>query len=140
MPNWTMSAPHVRGAKRIRAGVVVIPESAEGRKVSKAEMSQAVAALRMLPAKDLDLIAKRKIHIHLYPVSGLEDGLLGATTIVQNEDSSWRPTTIRIAVRSGLAGTQSIGEIVQHEFGHAVSVIRSQDKSEEAAIRYAAQH
>src|SRR5688572_17965481 len=96
-----LSTPKVAGAKRLATGVVVIPEAAEGRKVSRAEMAQAVAALKLLPAKDLALIAKHKIHIHLYPVSGLEDGLLGATTIVQEDSATWRPTTIRIAVRSG---------------------------------------
>lgn len=122
-------------------GVLVVPDNRDGKSVTRGEMQQAVAALRKLPAADLALIGRRGIHIHLVPVSGLEDGLLGATTIVQDDPTSpWVPTKIRIAVRAGLTGSESIGEIVQHEFGHAVSVIRTQDRSEEAAIKYAREH
>lgn len=122
-------------------GVLVVPDSRGGKSVTQNEMQQAVAALRALPAADLALIARKGIAIHLVPVSGLEDGLLGATTIIQDDPTSpWVPTKIRIAVRAGLTGSESIGEIVQHEFGHAVSVLRHQDRSEEAAIRYAREH
>ncbi len=123
------------------AGVLVVPDVQQGRQVTRTEMQQAIAALQMLPAADLALVARHNITIHLVPASGLEDGLLGATTIIQNDPTSpWIPTKIRIAVRAGLTGTESIGEIVQHEFGHAVSVLRQQDRSEAAAIKYAREH
>lgn len=122
-------------------GVLVVPHSVGNRSVTRAEMAEAVAALRRLPAADLALVAGRGVAVHIYPVGGLEDGLLGATTIVQDEaGSAWRPTVIRIAARAGLPGAQSLGEIVQHEFGHAVSVMRIQDRSEDAAIAYAESH
>lgn len=120
------------------AGVLVVPETVDGRRVTQREMNQAVAALRLLPGVDLALVASKGIQIHLYPSSGLEGGLLGATTIVQDNGSGpWKPTMIRVAVRSGLTGNEAIGEIVQHEFGHAVSVLREQDRTEDAAIAYA---
>jgi hypothetical protein len=135
------AASHHGGSKQVlgdAAGVLVVPETAEGRTVTASEMRQAVAALKLLPGVDLALVAKHGIKIHLYPVSGLEDGLLGATTIVQDSAGGrWKPTNIRVAVRSGLTGTESIGEIVQHEFGHAISVLRDQDRTEDAAIAYA---
>lgn len=127
-------------AVRINQGVVVIPETVNGRKVSAAEMHQALAALRALPAADLAMVAAAGIQIHLYPLAGLEDGLLGATSIVQESGGHWKPTLIRAAVRAGLTGSQSIAEIVQHEFGHAISVLRNQDRSEAAAIKYASSH
>jgi hypothetical protein len=101
----------------------------------------ALAAMRKLPASDLQLLARRGIVVHLLPVSGLENNLLGATTITQDTDSgTWNPTTIRIAAAAGLKGGQATGEIVQHEIGHAVAVIRRQDRSEAAAIAYARNH
>lgn len=120
------------------AGVVVVPHRVGSKAVSREEVNQAVEALRRLPATDIALIASRGIQVHLYPTGGLEGGLLGATTIVQDEaGGAWSPTRIRIAARAGLDGAQSLGEIVQHEFGHAVSVIKSQDRTEDAAHAYA---
>lgn len=140
-PHMTQRTGAHTGRLAATAGVLVVPDTQSGRRVSQSEMQQAVAALQMLPAADLALIARHKIAIHLVPASGLEDGLLGATTIIQNDPTSpWVPTKIRIAVRAGLTGSESIGEIVQHEFGHAVSVLRTQDRSEAAAIKYAREH
>lgn len=128
----------LRERQQAAAGVLVVPRIVAGASVTRAEMQQAVAALRLLPAADLALVARNGIQIHLYPIAGLEDSLLGATTIVQNnEGGPWHPTMIRVASRANLSGSQSLGEIVQHEFGHAVSVLRSQDRSEDAAIAYA---
>jgi len=47
---------------------------------------------------------------------------------------------IHVAAQANLAGTESLTEIVQHEFGHAISVLTQQDRSEAAAIAYAASH
>lgn len=140
--------PHVAqhaGSHRQRLGaargVLVVPDRAGSAAVTQNEMSQAVTALQLLPAADLALVASRGIAIHLVPTAGLEDGLLGATTVIQDgAGSPWRPTVIRVAVRAGLSGTESVREIVQHEFGHAVSVLRRQDRSEAGAIRYAQRH
>ena len=116
----------------------MVPHRIGNRAVTQAELNQAVVALRQLPAEDLALVGSRGIKIHLYPSAGLEDGLLGATTIVQEaEKLAWQPTQIRIAARANLEGAQATGEIVQHEFGHAVAVLRAQDRSEDAAEAYA---
>lgn len=130
-----------RGTLAAEAGVWIVPQSAGGRTVSRSELAQAQAAVQALPAADVALLAARGIRIHLYPVAGLEDGLLGATTVVQDEAGApWRPTKIRVAARAGLDGEQALGEIVQHEVGHAVAVIRAQDRSEDAAEAYAKRH
>ena len=52
-------------------------------------------------------------------------------------NGTWRPTLVRVAVRAGLARDEQTSEIVQHELGHVVSVVRTQDRSEAAAINYA---
>lgn len=126
----------VLGAHSAGQGVMVVPQGA----VTQAEMQQVLRAVKLLPSSDLKLLAKNNIQIHLYPTAGLEDSLLGATNIVRNNGGKWAPTLIRVAVRAGLTGTESIGEIVQHEVGHAVAVLRSGDTSENAAIAYAAQY
>lgn len=117
-----------------------MPDSVNGRSITAAEMAQAVAAVRMLPAADVAMVAAAGVQIHLVPTGGLEGGLLGATTIVQNGNGRWVPTKIRVAAQAGLTGSESLPEIVQHEFGHAISVLRSQDRSERAAIAYARTH
>lgn len=140
----TRSIGHAREATlteyAVPGGLSVIPEVDGGAQVTPAEMQQALAALRALPAADRALVARAGVSIHLYPDASLEQGMLGATTIVKDDADRWEPTKIRAAIRSHGVGTESIGEIVQHEFGHAVSVLRNQDRSEEAAIAYAASH
>lgn len=119
----------------------IVPHKVGGQALSQLELAQAAAAVRALPASDVAVLAAAGIRIHLFPVAGLEDGLLGATTVVQKGDGTpWQPTMIRVAARAKLGGDQSLGEIVQHEVGHAVSVLRSQDRSEDAANAYAASH
>jgi hypothetical protein len=119
---------------RTPSGVTVVPQAG----VSRSELAQALAGIAQLPVADQRLLAASGIPVELWPVAGLEDSLLGATTIIQNnENSRWQPTRVRIAVRSGYQGPQAIGEIVQHEIGHVISVLRNQDRSEEAAIAYA---
>ncbi len=119
-------------------GIKVVPVIRNGKSVTERELKAAMAAIRKLPPEDIALIARNNITVYLEPTSGLEGGLLGATEIVQdNASSPWRPTKIRIAAQAGLTGPQAIGEIVQHEIGHAVAVLRTQDRSEDAAIAYA---
>jgi hypothetical protein len=125
----------------IERGVAVVPTRIGSAVVTQREVEIAVAALRKLPAADIALLAERGIKIQLLPVRGLEDGLLGATTIIRDDDASpWYPTEIRVAAQAGLGGVESLGEIVQHEAGHAVEVVRNQDRSERAAIAYARRH
>jgi hypothetical protein len=120
------------------AGVLVIPQQQGTQRVTRAEMRDVIAAVQQLPAADIALLARHRIAIHLVPAAGLGGSLLGATTIEQSGQSSrWVPTSIRVAVRAGLRGSESTGEIVQHEIGHAIAVLRHQDRSEEAAIAYA---
>ncbi len=122
-------------------GLMISADVLAGYQVRSGVVQAALRALRKLPEADRALIAQHGIAIRLLPVSGLENNLLGATTIVQDgADGSWRPTEIRIAAAAGLSGSQATGEIVQHEFGHAVAVLRRQDRSEAAAIRYARSH
>lgn len=134
----TTHLPARRRGAAATGGVRVLAQRVGGQAVNQAEVAQAMAALRQLPAADLALLASRGIQIQLFPTSGLEGGLLGATTIVQDAvGGSWRPTLIRVAARANLAGSEAIGEIVQHEVGHAVSVLRRQDRTEAGAIEYA---
>jgi hypothetical protein len=127
-----------RGTLANERGVWLVPQQVGGRTITKAELAEAQRAVRALPAADVALLARADIRIHLLPVAGLEDGLLGATTIVQEAAGApWQPTKIRVAARAGLDGQQSIGEIVQHEVGHAIAVLRGQDRSEDAATTYA---
>ena len=135
-----LAAPRqaVLGARKVAGGVEVVPHQENGKRCTEAEIQAAVQGLKTLPAADLKTLAEHGIRIHLFPVDGLEDGLLGATTVVQQDETSpWVPTKIRVAVRANLPGAQQTSEIVQHEVGHAIAVIKKQDRSEDAAIAYA---
>ncbi len=118
-------------------GVQVIPVRIGSNYVTRGEMQQAIEGLRRLPAGDLALLAQYGVPIELHPVAALEGGLVGATRIVQRGNGPWIPVRIQVAVRHQLRGDRSIPEIVQHEVGHAISVIRYQDRSEAAAEAYA---
>lgn len=123
-----------------KSGVIILKRKNGSAHVSQQALNDTLKALERLPAADLALIANSKIPILLIPVGGLEDSLLGATTIVQDSDGKpWRPTLIRIAVNARDRHDPT-AEIVQHEVGHAVSVIRRQDRSERAAENYARQY
>lgn len=76
----------------------------------------------------------------LVPAQSLEDGLLGATRVVRGKDGQRVPTSIRVATRTRGQGAESLREVAQHEIGHAISVLRHQDTSEEAAEQYALDH
>ncbi|MCW2927460.1 MAG: hypothetical protein JWM86_1428 [Thermoleophilia bacterium] len=101
------------------------------------ELQAARAAIAKLPAADRALLAKLGLRVQLVPTSSLEQGMLGATTVVQGAGGRWTPTTIRVASRIHGRGAESLAEVVQHEIGHAISVLRHQDRSEDAAGRYA---
>ena len=114
--------------------------------VTQAELQQAVRGVQLLPLQHQLVIARAGIPIELLPiaqleqVSGTSQPVLGATAVVQDTNGAWIPTRIRVAVRSPLASTNgmnTIGEVTQHEIGHAIAVLGNQDRSEEAAHRYA---
>jgi hypothetical protein len=128
-------------AIRLPNGIVIQRRRLGRARVSQQDLLDVLRAIQQLPAADQNLIAQSGITLMLVPVAGLEGGLLGATTIVQDvEGSPWRPTVVRVAVSAHRRGSETTGEIVQHELGHVVSVLTNQDRSEEAAEKYARNH
>lgn len=122
---------------RSSATALVVAGRSGARQVRAAELSAARAAVAALPAADRRLLARSGLRVELVPASSLEQGMLGATGIARDADGRWGVTAIRVASRLQGRGAESLGEVVQHEVGHAVSVLRSQDRSESAAHRYA---
>lgn len=113
--------------------------------VTAAELLQAVRGVQLLPLAHQRAIAMLGVPVELLPVQHLEqvagttEPVVGATA-VSGPIGAGVPTLVRIAARSPWAaqgGAQAIGEVVQHELGHVISVLTRQDRSEEAAIRYA---
>lgn len=126
---------------RLASGLVVQPMVVNGQRVTKGELMDAIRGVSLLPATDVAAVAQAGVHLQLLPVANLEDSLLGATSIVRkSEGHPWQPTLVRVAVRARLRGEESTPEIVQHELGHVVSVLRSQDTTENAAETYAKRH
>lgn len=114
--------------------------------MSAHELNQAIHAIRLLPVQHQLLLARAGIAIELVPATQLEqvpgttDAVLGATAITHSDSTGWTPTRIRVATRSALSshgGINGIEEVTQHEIGHAISVLTTQDRSEDAARRYA---
>ena len=108
--------------------------------VTKAERATAAAAIAKLPAADRLLLAKHGLHLELIATTSLEDAMWGATSVERGDDGRLTPTRIRVASHIHGVGANSLAEVVQHELGHAVSVLREQDRSEEAAAAYARAH
>lgn len=126
---------------RLASGLVLQPMQLNGQRVTRGELMDAIRGASLLPQADVAAVAQAGVKINLLPTNTLEDGLLGATTILRSNDSApWRPTLVRVAVRARLRGDEATPEIVQHELGHVLSVLRKQDTSEEAAEQYAAAH
>ena len=109
-------------------------------KVSSAQLREANRAVASLPKADRALLARHGLKVTLVPTKSLEDGMLGATSIVRGRDGRWTPTEIRVASRISGRGAESLAEVVQHEVGHALAVLRDQDRSEDAAHAYARRH
>ena len=135
-----MQVMHVR-SHRYHAAVSLVrsgrDQGGSAARVEASELRAARAALAKLPAADRALLARHGLRVELVPSRALEDGMLGATSIVRASDERWTPTRIRIASRIEGRGAESLAEVVQHEVGHAISVLRQQDRSEDAAERYA---
>jgi hypothetical protein len=108
-----------------------------GRKVRAKDLATAKAAIAKLPAADRALLAKYGLHVELVGASSLEQGMLGATSVVRDSSDRWVPIQIRVASKLHGRGADSLFEVVQHEIGHAISVLREQDRSEDAAEAYA---
>lgn len=119
---------------------LVAASNAAGSRVRARELELARQAVAMLPAADRALLRALGLRVELVPQRSLEDGMLGATNIIRDESGRWSPIRIRVACRSGGVGAESLAEVVQHEVGHAISVARSQDRTEDAAGRYARAH
>jgi hypothetical protein len=105
--------------------------------VRAGELRAVRAAIAKLPAADRALLTRHGLRVQLVPTASLEDGMWGATSIERAASGRWTPTEIRVASRIRGTGVESLAEVVQHEIGHAISVLRSQDRSEDAAGRYA---
>lgn len=128
------------------SGVRIRRKRIGGHVVSQAELLQAIRGVQLLPLQHQLVIARAGIPIELLPLRNLEqvagttEPVLGATAVAQDASGTWIPTRIRVAVRSPEANVNvanAIGEVTQHEIGHAIAVLGSQDRSEETAIRYA---
>jgi hypothetical protein len=110
-------------------------------RVADAQLQQAIRGVQALPVAHQMLIARLGIPIELVPVVQLErlagttEPVVGATLIV-GPDGNARPTKIRIAAYQAHVRS-SVTECTQHEIGHAIAVVASQDTSEATAERYA---
>ncbi len=119
---------------------MVTPQRAAGASVTAKELRTARAAVAKLPKADRALLVRHGLQVRLVPNASLEDGMLGATSIERARDGRWKPTEIRVASRIAGKGAESLAEVVQHEIGHALAVLRGQDRSEDAAHAYARRH
>lgn len=129
------------------SGVRVRRTTVGGRHVSQGALLQAIRGIQQLPVQHQLLLARAGIAVELLPVTQLEQvegtsqPVLGATAVSQDSSGRWVPSRIRIATDSPISakgGVNAISEVTQHEIGHAISVMSTQDRSEDAAIRYAA--
>lgn len=133
----TRMAPTARSAAAPASLVTATNDATARARVDARELRIARAAVAKLPAADRALLATHRLTVELVPRSSLEDGMLGATEVRRGPGDGWQPTRIRVASRIEGDGVESLAEVVQHEIGHALAVIRAQDRSEDAAGRYA---
>ena len=122
---------------RLPSGIMLQKRQLGDSRVSSQELTEVVRSIYSLPAADVNQIANSGVPVHLLPVARLEDDLLGATKILKQQNGAWRPSYVRIAVRANGSGVDSTPEIVQHELGHVLAVLRNQDRTEVAAEQYA---
>ncbi len=117
-------------------------------RVGEQQLLQAIRGVQLLPPQHQAALARTGIPIELVPAQSLEVAagmsgpVLGLTTI-ENREGTWQPTRLRVAVdspRSGPsnAGVNGVEEVVQHEIGHVIAVLGSQDRTEQTAMLYAA--
>ncbi|MCW2949934.1 MAG: hypothetical protein JWN41_947 [Thermoleophilia bacterium] len=127
------------------SGVRIRREQVNGLRVTDAQMMQAIQGVELLPWADQRLMARTGIVIELMPLVTLNgEKQLGATNVEQTGTGEWVPTSMRIAVGQNAQiqrqGVDAVSETVQHEIGHVLAVLTRQDRSEQAAIAYAATH
>lgn len=128
-------------ALRLPSGVTLRMHRLGDARVSKGELMDTLRGINQLPGQDLQLMASKGVEVHLLPTARLENDLLGATRITAAPGSTvWQPQLVRVAVRAGRDGMESTPEIVQHEIGHVISVLRTQNRLEEPAELYAREH
>jgi hypothetical protein len=135
-----MQVMQVRRTRPVAAATLVrssAPQRGSQASVTSSQLRDAQRAVAQLPAADRALLAKHGLRVQLVAARSLEDGMLGATSIVRTADGRWTPTSIRVASRITGRGAESLAEVVQHEGGHALAVLREQDRSEDAAHAYA---
>lgn len=145
------AAPEVHGVPDgpdyvLPSGVRIRRSRIGGRRVSDEKLLQAIRGVQLMPMAHQQLIARLGVPVLLVPtqrleqVAGTTSPILGATSI-SHDGQTWRPTMVRIATDSPISergGVHAIDEVTQHELGHVLSVVTTQDRSEQAATRYAA--
>lgn len=129
LPPGVSTATLGRAAAAVPSGMLELDPRLDPSEVLKIE-----AALSMVPRDDLDLLVRHRVPLRIFATDRIDGTLLGATQVVQGGDGRWTPRQIRIAARNEQAPP---GYVLHHEIGHAVSVLRGQDRSEAAAERYA---
>jgi hypothetical protein len=130
---------HVRRHSHV-APLVAPTAGAAGHGVRASELATARAAIAKLPKADRALLAQHHLHVELVGTKSLEDAMWGATSVERDDAGKLIPTRIRVASHIHGVGANALGEVVQHELGHAISVLREQDRSEDAAEAYARAH
>ncbi|MBC7462168.1 MAG: hypothetical protein H7287_12470 [Thermoleophilia bacterium] len=130
---------------QLASGVRFQRLSVNGAHVTDLQLQQAMLGVAQLPLADQRLMASTGVVIQLLPMVTLNGtAQLGATNISENLMGRAVPTSMYVTVGSSAQiprlGVDAIGETVQHEVGHVISVVTTGDQSEAAAIRYAAEH
>lgn len=116
-------------------------------RVTAAALQQAIRGITLLPVSHQRVLAQLGLPIELIPADQLEHlpgatmPVIGGTGVGESLTGRLLVTHIRVVTESpyaALGGVNSIRETTQHEIGHALAVVGRQDRSEAAAIRYAA--
>lgn len=104
-----------------------------------AAAAEVVGAARRIPPADASLLQAAGVRVRVLDAERVDTTLLGATDVRRaDRDGRWRPVDVRIAGSRAAGGPDpGPGYVLLHEVGHAVSVLRSQDRSEAAAEAYA---
>lgn len=105
--------------------------------VPKERVQEAASAVELIPPEDKALLESQGLTVDLRNIARAGKGdILGTTTVVSGPPHGrWRPTAITVAGDPGKG--MPVGFTLLHEVGHAVSVLRHQDRSEDAADEYA---
>jgi len=88
----------------------------------------------ILPDEDKQLMVDKKFVFHIVPRGSLGEAMLGATEIVKEGDTL-KPLYARVA--GTMQDATTLTDVMLHEAGHVISVLRNQDPSEDAANAYA---